>query len=105
MTATCDRCEALTLAFAEFLNPRPRPVIPAEPEPADIYDYLGDRTTVDPRFETSVAALHADYIRWSHDHGRLPLGKNRFGRVLDALGFPAFRGTAGIRMRRGLRLT
>lgn len=99
MTATCVRCDRILKLVADLI---PAEVI--EPE-IGILDFLETRTVADPASVLSSAVLYDAYRQWCFTTSRHVMSVNKFGRALQKSGFPAYRGTAGRRMRRGLALT
>ena len=69
-----------------------------------IAEFLKICTVADPAAETPTGSLADAFERWCRGKGREPIGRPVFARRLTEAGFPPVRGSAGRRMRRGLRL-
>lgn len=59
---------------------------------------------VGPNMHAVVAELWERWCRWRVDDGAEEVSKKAFGEALDRRGFPAFKGSRGVRSRRGLGL-
>jgi P4 family phage/plasmid primase-like protien len=66
--------------------------------------FLEDRCDVGDGLEDVMAALYTDYVDWAHLNGEYVVTQRKFGDALAERGFAPRRGTAGQRMRVGLRL-
>lgn len=55
-------------------------------------------------FDIKSSELYRIYVAWCSDNALRPLSDRSFGRRLTDLGFPARKGTAGVRMRSGVRM-
>jgi len=107
MSDTCARCEALTNAIRTILDPTPARSRsqPQEHQYADISQFIGEKCVQNPNDMTPIAILYSAYRQWCSDNMRQPTGVNKFATALSTAGHPPVRGTAGIRLRRGIKLS
>lgn len=66
--------------------------------------FLADCCVVEPDATALSGELAARYNRWCEENGEPPLPERRFQKTLTARGFKTEKGTAGKRLRRGLRV-
>jgi putative DNA primase/helicase len=66
--------------------------------------FLADACIINPHMWVAVGDLFDRWARWSAEDGTEPIGKRTFGDAMDRRGFPAVKGTGGVRIRRGLGL-
>lgn len=76
--------------LANGLNP-PRAVLAAVAKYREEMDtigrFLGERTTPEPKVQTSAADLYASYKSWCEAEGEEPVRQRQFGRALSERGF------------------
>lgn len=66
--------------------------------------FIDERCLLNPNMFVSVADLFHAFEAWVADDGAEQMSKRDFGEELDKRGFPAKRGTGGVRRRQGLGL-
>lgn len=67
--------------------------------------FIMERTTPSLDAEIETAVLYEHYKRWVDENGiRSAVNKLNFGKRLERLGYPAKKGSQGVRLRTGLRL-
>lgn len=71
---------------------------------ADPSLFIQECCVVEPEAEVVAGELYAAYTRWADGRAETPLTDRAFGKWLSAAGYPADKGTKGIRIRHGLRL-
>lgn len=64
--------------------------------------FLSDCCDIHPNFSCLVSHLYDAYKRWCTSNGDQPVSGKTFGDRLDEKGYPAHRGTHGVRSRKGL---
>lgn len=70
----------------------------------DVRRFIEAECIVNPHMWAAMSDLWARWEGWRADDGAEPMSKKAFGQALDEHGFPAFKGTGGVRARRGLGL-
>ena len=70
-----------------------------------IAQWLAERTVADPHARISRTATYGDYECWAKAERAPVLGNRRFGEELHRRGYITVRGTHGVRVVHGLRLT
>lgn len=106
MTDTCPNCTRVLQQLADILAGQQTRT---KPEPVAAFNHVrdfinGGHVWFVDGVRTTVEDIYQAYIDWCvlSDPPMNPIGKNRFGTAMTALGFPAIRGTAGIRLRVGI---
>lgn len=66
--------------------------------------FLTECCILNPHMFVTSAALFDRWVKWCTDDGSEPVPKKPFGEALDKRGLAADKGTAGVRIRRGLGL-
>lgn len=66
--------------------------------------FLADACLINPHMWVGVGELFDRWAAWSAEDGAEPVGKRTFGEAMDTRGFPAVKGTGGVRIRRGIGL-
>lgn len=99
MTDTCPTCSQILalLSVSASLHPRAVQNVP------HIAKFIDDRCVTGP-WTIPSTTLYLEYKSWCRDNMLEPIGRNKFGWELQALGYRAYRGDGGSRRRRGLKL-
>lgn len=102
MSDTCATCRTLAGILAELLDTTPPAFanLPVMTENVRAFINVSGLVVHDPDARTLTADLYNTYRHWAPK----PLGQQRFYRELTRLGFPAYKGSGGVRLRQGLRL-
>lgn len=66
--------------------------------------FLSDCCVIGKYYNVTFSDLYKEYEKWCDDNGEKPLSNRKFSMILDERGLSNHRGTAGARVRYGLRL-
>lgn len=66
--------------------------------------FIADECELVPTVAVTTSTLHARWVDWQRRDGADEMSSRAFGQALDGAGYPAEKGTGGVRLRRGIGL-